>query len=245
MTTTSSAPRPKPGPLLPTLLDRVPLEVLRLFRMADDSGAGGQGGGGDGGTGDGGSGSSGSGDGGQQRSFSQAELDRIVADRLTRERAKYADHDSLRAKAEELDRLKAEGQTEQEKAVEKARKDADTAARTDERQRWATRILHAELKAAAGGRFADPADALRLVDLEGITVADDGTVDDKAITKRLEDLLEAKPYLAAGSNGAGTAGGGTRGFPDMGQGRRQGGSAKPSVATGAALYADRHGKKTT
>ena len=56
--------------------------------------------GGDGANGSGGSG----GQGGTDQTFTQADVDRIVADRLKREReavkAKYADYDDLRAKAE-------------------------------------------------------------------------------------------------------------------------------------------------
>lgn len=57
---------------------------------------------GDGSGGDGGEG--GNGKGGSEQSFTQADVDRIVADRLKREReatkAKYADYDDLKAKAE-------------------------------------------------------------------------------------------------------------------------------------------------
>jgi hypothetical protein len=38
------------------------------------------------------------------KTFTQAEVDQIVKDRLTRERAKYADYDELKAKAAEADK---------------------------------------------------------------------------------------------------------------------------------------------
>lgn len=40
-----------------------------------------------------------------ERTFTQAEVNSIVADRLTRERAKYADYDALKEKAQQLDAL--------------------------------------------------------------------------------------------------------------------------------------------
>lgn len=44
----------------------------------------------------------------ENRTFSQDEVNAIVADRLTRERAKYADYDDLKAKAQQFDTTKAE-----------------------------------------------------------------------------------------------------------------------------------------
>lgn len=44
----------------------------------------------------------------EPRTFTQAEVNSIVADRLTRERAKYADYDDLKAKAQQFDTTKAE-----------------------------------------------------------------------------------------------------------------------------------------
>ena len=44
----------------------------------------------------------------ENRTFNQDEVNAIVADRLTRERAKYADYDDLKAKAQQFDTTKAE-----------------------------------------------------------------------------------------------------------------------------------------
>lgn len=44
----------------------------------------------------------------EPRTFTQAEVNSIVADRLTRERAKYADYDDLKTKAQQFDTTKAE-----------------------------------------------------------------------------------------------------------------------------------------
>lgn len=42
------------------------------------------------------------------RHFTQDEVNSIIADRLTRERAKYADYDDLKAKAQQFDTTKAQ-----------------------------------------------------------------------------------------------------------------------------------------
>ncbi|MCA1569763.1 MAG: hypothetical protein LC798_05460 [Chloroflexi bacterium] len=87
--------------------------------------------------------------------------------------------------------------TEQEKAIEAARKEAATAATAEATTRANRRILTAEIKAAAGTKLADPADAVRLLDLDSFDVDDDGEVDSNSIASAIEDLLKAKPYLAA------------------------------------------------
>ncbi|HET6865460.1 MAG TPA: hypothetical protein VFH80_06035 [Solirubrobacteraceae bacterium] len=55
--------------------------------------------GGDGG-GDGGDGGAGTGTTGGEQTFTQADVDRIVRERVQRERAKFADYDEIKAKAE-------------------------------------------------------------------------------------------------------------------------------------------------
>jgi len=59
------------------------------------------------------------------------------------------------------------------------------------------RILKAEIRAAAAGKLADPADALHYLDLSTFDVKDDGETDSAAIAKAVEDLIKNKPYLAA------------------------------------------------
>ena len=43
-----------------------------------------------------------------ERTFTQAEVNAIIADRLNRERAKYADYDDLKAKAQQFDTAQAQ-----------------------------------------------------------------------------------------------------------------------------------------
>lgn len=74
-----------------------------------------------------------------------------------------------------------------------------------------TRILSAEVRAAAAGKLNDPADALAYLDLSSFEVGDDGSVDSDAIGSAISDLITRKPYLAAqGSRFQGSADGGAR-----------------------------------
>ncbi len=74
-----------------------------------------------------------------------------------------------------------------------------------------TRILKAEIRAAAAGKLTDPADALHYLDLSQFEVGDDGAVGTAEIATAIDDLVKSKPYLAAqGSRFTGIADGGTR-----------------------------------
>jgi hypothetical protein len=58
-------------------------------------------------------------------------------------------------------------------------------------------LLEQGVLAAAAGRFADPTDALRMVDVSDVHVTADGVLDAPAVRAKLDALLQAKPYLAA------------------------------------------------
>lgn len=77
----------------------------------------------------------------------------------------------------------------------------------------ASRIVKSEVKAAAAGQLADPADAYRFLDLSEFEVDEDGNVDEGEIADAIADLIKRKPYLAA-QGGAkkqhGSADGGAR-----------------------------------
>lgn len=60
-----------------------------------------------------------------------------------------------------------------------------------------TRIIKAEIRAAAARKLADPRDALRFLDLDQFEVDGDGEVDAEEITDAIESLIQEKPYLAA------------------------------------------------
>ncbi|MBD0838793.1 hypothetical protein [Streptomyces sp. TRM68416] len=79
--------------------------------------------------------------------------------------------------------------------AEQARRKAETEAMAKAN----TRILKAEIRAAAKGRLADPKDALTFLDLDQFEVGEDGEIDPEEIEEAISDLLKDKPYLAAQS----------------------------------------------
>lgn len=66
------------------------------------------------------------------------------------------------------------------------------------------RILKAEVRATAASKLTDPADALLYLNLTDFEVGDDGEVDTAAISAAIDDLVKAKPYLAAQRGTPGT-----------------------------------------
>lgn len=54
-----------------------------------------------------------------EKTFTQAEVDAIVGDRLKRDRAKYADYDTLKEKADKFDQMEEANKSELQKAVER------------------------------------------------------------------------------------------------------------------------------
>lgn len=113
-----------------------------------------------------------------------------------------------------LDAMKAKWRAERDRAkaleaqLAKAAKPADDGDKPDpeairaEAKREAQaaaneRILRSEVKAAAAGKLADPADAHRFLDLSQFEVDDDGNVDQEELDDAIDELLKKKPYLAA------------------------------------------------
>lgn len=130
----------------------------------------------------------------ETKTFTQADVNRIVGERTARERDKYADYDDLKAKATQFDTIEAQNATELEKAV----KQADTAARADVSAKTNLRLVRAEARAvAASMHFHDPADAAVLLgpNLGGVKVNDDGDVDETAVKALVEQLAKDKPHL--------------------------------------------------
>lgn len=134
-----------------------------------------------------------------------------------------------------LDRMKAKLKTERERRIaaeakvnagaegdeaEKVRHQAESAVLAKAN----TRIVRAEVKAAAAGKFADPVDALNFIDLAQFEVDDDGDVDQEEIAEAVAELLRKKPYLAA-------QGGTSKPKPDRSQGAQGSG-----VATNAQRF---------
>lgn len=120
------------------------------------------------------------------------------------------DRMTARLKAERTKRLAAEAKVREATATDdtervRAEAERDAIAKAN------TRILRAEVKAAATGRFADTADALAFLDLSEFDVDEDGAVDGDEIRAALDDLLARKPHLAA-------QGGARTPLPDRSQG---------------------------
>ena len=126
----------------------------------------------------------------------------LKALRTERQRAETAERARAEAEAER-DRLKAAHQTAEEKAIEKAKKDGRDEANLEANRR----ITRSEIRAAAGGKLQDPEDAAAMLgDLDRFIVK--GEVDSKAITSAIDELVKAKPYLAAAGKARPLPGGG-------------------------------------
>lgn len=90
--------------------------------------------------------------------------------------------------------------SERDKPAEGEQPDPDALVRQAEQAvqaRYNDRIIRAEVKAAAAGKFADPADAYKFLDLGQFEVDADGNVDADEVADAIADLLQSKPYLAA------------------------------------------------
>lgn len=139
----------------------------------------------------------------------QADIDRLQA-ALAKERESSK---VGKAAAAELAKLKEASQSEQERAIAAAVKEAETRVSST----FAPRLVAMGIKSAAAGKFQNPADAAALLGSKVADfVSDDGEVDEAAIDKAVDDLLKERPYLGAakvatdmdgGQRGA-TAGGG-------------------------------------
>jgi hypothetical protein len=115
------------------------------------------------------------------------------------------------ARAAELEAKQAKQDGEDTAATaEKTRRDAEAAANAKAN----SRILKAELRAAAAGKLADPSDAAAFIDLAQFEPDAEGNFDADEISGAISDLIKRKPHLAAkaqGFQGAGDGGARTNG----------------------------------
>jgi hypothetical protein len=118
-------------------------------------------------------------------------------------RALDAERKARRTAERELEQLRKQSMTDTEKAIADARREAAA----DALKGVNKRLVAAEVRAAAAGKLANPQLASRLIDCDQFTVADDGTVDAKAVASAIEALLKSEPYLAAGARPAPLPGG--------------------------------------
>ncbi|MGP3686524.1 hypothetical protein ACTVZO_17760 [Streptomyces sp. IBSNAI002] len=96
-----------------------------------------------------------------------------------------------RARAKELEQRLAEKDGADEAATVRRQAEQDAIAKAN------ARIIRSEVKAAAKGVLADPADAFKFLDLEQFEVDEDGNLDEDEVAEAIQDLIKSKPYLAA------------------------------------------------
>ena len=109
-------------------------------------------------------------------------------------RAAQSAADEARKQAETI---RSQHESEQEKAI----REAVEQARGEERSKWQRDLLEAQVTAQAAGKLADPDDAISLLPLEDLLAEEDAERRKAKVEKAIADLLEQKPYLAAGANG--------------------------------------------
>lgn len=118
-----------------------------------------------------------------ERTFTQAEMDAIIGDRLKRERAKYADYEDVKAKAQQFDAAQEAAKTDLEKAVEERdRLKEQLKEQLEQLEQWKAERDRAEQVAkAAAEHGVDPALLARMA----------GDVDENA--QFLKQQLAAQP----------------------------------------------------
>jgi len=122
----------------------------------------------------------------------------------------------------ELTRHRESSMSEQEKAVAAAKREGHQEATAA----FNTRLVQAEVRAAAAGKLADPEDAVLHLNLDEFAIGDNGEIDKKAITNAIERLVKAKPYLAASA---------TRPSGDADQGVRGNAASDPDEEFGQLM----------
>lgn len=206
----------------PCKLSKLDLMGIRFAdKGGDGSGAGGGEEGGENNSDKGGEGKGGDGKSQFTPPTSQEEFDRIIAQRLQRERANYADYDDLKKKAADLDKLREEQKTADEKALDAAKEEG----RNEVRSVLAAERVSNALAKALTGRLPD---AAALLDLDRSQfVKDGGTAD----VEKIQAWVEAHSTEVKQDGKKG----------DPGQGRQDEGNG--SLAAGQAAYAARHPRK--
>lgn len=105
--------------------------------------------------------------------------------------------------------LTEQTQTDREKELEDARREAAEQAKKETAGEYQDRILKAEIRARAAGKFANPALAPRLVDIED-PFDENGELQGDALDAALDAVIEENPNLAPGDPNPGD--------PDAGKG---------------------------
>lgn len=115
----------------------------------------------------------------------------LDAMKAQRNAARQAERDARARIAEMEAQIAISGKSAEEQQLEAARRDAESAATKKANER----ILRSELRGAAKGKLADPADALMFLDTSEFDVDENGEVDADAINDAIDDLIARKPHL--------------------------------------------------
>jgi hypothetical protein len=142
------------------------------------------------------------------------------------------DYDDLKAKAGQFDQLAAASRTEHEKAIDDAKTEAARAAEGRVRSEMAGEMVTAHIRATVAGRLPEDKLAAALTGLDASKfMTAEHKVDADKVTAWVTAIVPAAPAPTRP--------------PDVGQGRRNGGtSATSGIETGRDLYRERHPKKT-
>lgn len=143
----------------------------------------------------------------QEKTFSQTEFNRQLKQRLDEERAKFADYDQLKKKAEELE---SANKSEMEKALERANK-AESALKAKEVEAKRRELVANAKVAALGLKFkADKiGHVIKLVDITDESTDDTISTALAALAKEMPELLDGKappPETGAVNPGKAAAG---------------------------------------
>jgi hypothetical protein len=156
-------------------------------------------------------------------------LDRMKAER-NQAKADLAKYKALGLDPDKLQELIGKSETDKQAAeAERVRREAESAALAKANDR----LIRAQVTLAATGKLANPAIALRLLDLSSFDVDDDGEVDATAIVAAVDELLAKEPYLAQGESKRFQGGG------DQGPKDSPGGGAQLTQADVDRMYAAR------
>ena len=118
----------------------------------------------------------------------------LAAERAAARAAKKEARDAKAELAALKSQIAAKEKSPDEQELDQVRREAALEAS----QKANARIVQSEVRAAATGKLADPADAVLFLDMNEFEVAEDGSVDAQAIQDAISDLLTRKPHLAAG-----------------------------------------------
>lgn len=144
------------------------------------------------------------------RTFTQDDVNRLLADEKRKVTNRYSDYDAVKEKASQFEALEAASRTDQEKAVDEAKKTT----RAEVLASVGAQLVAAEFRAQAAGRLTPEQASAWLEDANTSKYLDkQGRVDTDALKARVESLAVEPPAR----------------FPDLGGGRRGEDATQPDM----------------